>query len=225
MGKKMRLILFDLDNTLYPEIDFVKSGFYFVSQFLAEKYSFNQTEVYNRLLDIFNKKGRGEVFNIFLKEKQIFSEEILKLLIYLYRSHEPKIELYNESFPVLQELKKKNYKLGLITNGKASIQKRKVRSLNIESIFDLIIYTDDIGNNREYWKPSIIPFKIILEYFDFKAEESVYIGDDAEVDFFGPKALNMHTIQINCKKHKSAEYEITNLNQITNIISLIDLNN
>ena len=84
----------------------------------------------------------------------------------------------------------------------------------------MIVYTDDIGNNREYWKPSITPFKLALDYFNIKAEESVYVGDDAKVDFFGPQELNMHTIQINCEIPKSAEFEIKNLNQIFSIISL-----
>ncbi len=48
---------------------------------------------------------------------------------------------------------------------------------------DKIIVTDDYG--KEYWKPSIRPFQMMLEYFNIKPEEAVYIGgDNPNKDFY-----------------------------------------
>ncbi len=52
---------------------------------------------------------------------------------------------------------------------------------------DKIIVTDDYG--KEYWKPSIRPFQMMLEYFNIKPEEAVYIGDNPNKDFLPCKEL------------------------------------
>jgi len=59
----MKSVLFDLDNTLYSERTYVESGFKYISAYLSKKYDFIFDEVYSLVLDIFEKKGRGLVFN------------------------------------------------------------------------------------------------------------------------------------------------------------------
>lgn len=190
----MNTVIFDLDNTLYPEIEYVKSGFRYVASYLSSKYGFNEKNIYLKIMNIFEKKGRGSIFDILLKELGLYSEENVHLLVYLYRSHIPKIELYDDTLFVIDNLRKSNIQIGIITDGRASVQKNKIMALNLEQYVDTIIYTDKLG--FEHWKPSIIPYKIALELLNSSPNEAVYVGDDPYKDFSGPKYIGMKTIQI-----------------------------
>lgn len=221
----IKSIIFDLDNTLYPEESYVKSGFKAVSKYLSEKYLLDNDDLFIKIMDIFNNYGRGDVFNRLIEDFNL-NEEVLNL-VYIYRYHYPKISLYPESINVLKELKN-NFKLGLITDGQVFVQKRKVEALNIERYFDVIIYTDILGD--EFWKPSQKPFKLALNILDTKPMESFYIGDDPYKDFKAPNELKMKSIQVKNEKEMDywkkrgysrieSGYTVNNLNEIMGVIN------
>ena len=57
------VVCFDLDDTLYPEIEYVKSGFKAVSEYLTQEISKKDADtLYNSLVSILKENGRGEVF-------------------------------------------------------------------------------------------------------------------------------------------------------------------
>lgn len=190
----MNSVIFDLDNTLYDEMEYVKSGFRFVSSYLSSKYNLNNEEVFSQMIDILEKDGRGSIFNTLLERIGLYSEEIIHLLVYLYRSHVPEIKLYDDVLSVFNSLRDLNFRIGIITDGRASVQKNKVAALDLEKYVNIIIYTDKLG--FENWKPSTIPYKIALELLNSSPDESFYIGDDPYKDFLGPQLMGMKTIQI-----------------------------
>lgn len=223
----MKAILFDLDNTLYPEIDFVKSGFRKVAQYIASRYNFIAETIFRKMLDIMEQNGRGRIFDILLQELNVFSLEKVQLLIYLYRSHIPNIKLYEYVLVTLEELKNRSIKIGILTDGIASVQRNKVISLGLEKYFDVIIYTDQLG--KEFWKPSVIPFRVALELLDIKPQEAGYVGDDISKDFFAPNLIGMLSIQV--KKDIPLNSRVIHnefykpkviINQIKEILSIID---
>lgn len=190
----MKAFLFDLDDTLYPEIDFVKSGFKAVAAFLKNYTDVTEKELFEKQLFYLYQNGRGKIFNCLLKEYGL-NEQIVPFLVYIYRCHKPNIKLYQGVFGVLKKLKEMNYFTGIITDGMASIQRRKIEALNLINHVDIIICTDELG--RDYWKPSTIPFKLALELLNATANNSYYIGNDITKDFIGAKQIGMQTIQIN----------------------------
>lgn len=190
----MKSVIFDLDNTLYPEIEYVKSGFKYVSSYLSSKYNLDKEKIFSQMMHILEKKGRGNIFNILLEKLELYSKENVHLLVYLYRSHIPEIKLYNDVLSVFDNLNHLNFEIGIITDGRASVQKNKVKSLDLEQYVNVIIYTDKLGFKN--WKPSIVPYKIALELLNSSSAESFYIGDDPYKDFLGPKSIGMKTIQI-----------------------------
>lgn len=190
----MKSVIFDLDNTLYSEISYVKSGFMKVSEYLSNKYKLNQDMIFKKMIHIFNVKGRGKVFNVLLNDLNLSEKENVLNLVYIYRFHSPNISLYDDVLDTLIRLKEENYKLGIITDGKAIVQKNKIDALNLNEIFDVIILTDALGS--DFWKPSIIPYQIALDLLNSTPNESCYIGDDSFKDFLGPKSLNIKTIQV-----------------------------
>lgn len=190
----MKAVLFDLDNTLYPEIEFVKSGFRTLARYLSSRYHFNGDSLFTQMLDILQRDGRGKVFDSLLHNLGLYTEEKVKLLVYLYRSHCPTIHLYEDALATLQHLRRCGMRLGIVTDGMASVQRNKIAALGLESLFDVIICTDELG--RECWKPSTIPYKIALDLLQVSSSEAVYVSDDPSKDFLGPNSIGMPTIQV-----------------------------
>ena len=190
-GNMIKLVIFDLDDTLYNEIDFVYSGFMEVAVFLSKKYEINKDTIYNDMVDILNSQGRGKIFDHICEKYHL--EENIGDLVKIYRYNKPKISFYDDAYEVLERFKSK-YKLGLITDGYKGTQWNKIKALDIEKYMDKIIVTDDYG--KEYWKPSIKPFQMMLEYFNIKPEEAVYIGDNPNKDFLPCKELGINSIRI-----------------------------
>ena len=190
----MKSVIFDLDNTLYSEMSYVKSGFIEVSDYLSNKYKLDCDMVFKKMVHILNVEGRGKVFNILLDDLNLSEKENIFNLVYVYRFHTPNISLYDDVLDTLITLKKMDYKLGIITDGKAIVQKNKIDALNLNELFDVIILTDALGS--DFWKPSIVPYQIALDLLNSTPNESCYIGDDSFKDFLGPKSLNMITIQV-----------------------------
>jgi putative hydrolase of the HAD superfamily len=223
----MNAVIFDLDNTLYCERDYVESGFNRVASYLSSKNNLDKNVLFNRLIDIFEFNGRGSIFDVLLKEYGLYSELNVYLCVYLYRSHTPDIKLYSNVLSVLKCLRELNLQLGIITDGRASVQKNKVAALDLEDYFDIIVYTDKLGEAN--WKPSTIPYEVALKLLNSNPDESVYIGDDPFKDFTAPKKLGMKTIMVESEVMESywadkgfepteADYFVTELKEVISIV-------
>lgn len=201
----MKAVIFDLDDTLYPEIEFVKSGFHAVAIHLVLRHRLNKELLIQNMLDIMKDKGRGEIFDELLNHLGFFSKQQVELLVSIYRSHQPKIKLFNDALPLLRRLKRYKMSLGIVTDGMASVQRNKVQALGLDKIFKAIVYTDEIG--KGFSKPSIVPFEKILKLLRVKPAGAVYIGDNPKKDFIGPNSIGMLTIQINRGKRQARRFK------------------
>ena len=173
----MRAVLLDLDNTLYPESAFVKSGFRCVARYLSTRYGFMEDQIFTGLIDVLRKQGRGKVFDCVLQNIGLYSEARVRLLLSLYRSHRPTIRLYEGVAPTLHELRKLGLRLGLLTDGAASVQRSKIAALGAEAFFDAIVCTDELG--RDCCKPSVLPYEVALELLQVDPSQAAYVGDDS----------------------------------------------
>jgi putative hydrolase of the HAD superfamily len=188
-------VVFDLDDTLYDEIEYCKSGFAAVAEFLADWPEAPPAErISAALREQFTAGNRTKTFNAALDELDIgYDDELIEELIEVYRRHKPKITLPPDSREALRELSKK-YTLALLTDGFLPGQQLKVQALGIEKYFKSIVYTEQLG--REYWKPSPAGFEKIIETLGARPENTVYIADNEKKDFIAPNKLGFSTIQI-----------------------------
>lgn len=183
-----------MDDTLYPEREYVKSGFAVIADMLFDAYGLDPEDCYNDLLNTVNRGISGNNFNVFLDENEIsYNKETITDLIKAYRNHAPDIELPKETSETLISLRQRGLKLGLLTDGYLDAQKQKVRSLNLEKYFDAIVYSDAYG--RVHWKPSIKPFREIMELLHVNGTSCIYVADNPEKDFKGAKECGMLGIQ------------------------------
>jgi carbamoyl-phosphate synthase large subunit len=190
----LRAVLFDLDNTLYPEKDFVVSGLRAAAQCLATHIHLDAQTLLEQMLNILGAHGRGKVFDILLQELEIDSTMWLPTLLQVYRSHRPVLSLFSEAAGMLRALKDRGIRLGLVTDGLASTQRRKIAALGLEAYMDAIVCTSELG--KGYAKPSPIPFEVALTLLDVAPKHAAYVADDISKDFAGPNRLGMKSVQV-----------------------------
>jgi putative hydrolase of the HAD superfamily len=189
-------VVFDLDDTLYDEIEYCKSGFAAVAEFLANTVSSmtDTKHLFAALWEQFNAGNHTKTFNAALDKLDIsYNDKLILELIKVYRRHKPKITLPPDSRDALCELSTK-YTLALLTDGFLPGQQLKVQALGIEKYFKSIVYTEQLG--REFWKPSPVGFEKILQTLEARPENTVYIADNEKKDFIAPNKLGFATIQI-----------------------------
>jgi carbamoyl-phosphate synthase large subunit len=191
---ELRAVLFDLDNTLYPEEQFVVGGFRAVAQFLAKRRHLATEQLLQQMLNILRLHGRGRVFNLLLKELQIDSASWLPTLLQVYRSHQPVLSLFPETPVLLRALKGRGLRLALVTDGLASIQRRKIAALGLDAYMSAIVCTGELSEGCA--KPSRIPFEVALNLLDVAPNAAAYVADDINKDFAGPNQLGMKSVQI-----------------------------
>jgi len=195
-------IIFDLDDTLYPEEQYVYSGFRAVSSWLSKvglTNNLGSDECFEFMQSTFKSEGRGKVFDRLLSHLSLSSSNYLETLIYIYRTHVPSnLVLWNEMTEVIVNLSKKKLKLGIVTDGIYVTQKAKTDLLLKGLPFDAIVHTDSLGPQN--WKPSTTPFKVICNLLGTTPEHAVYVGDNPIKDFAGANRLGMQTIWYNPKK-------------------------
>jgi putative hydrolase of the HAD superfamily len=142
----------------------------------------------------FESANTSRVFNSVLEKLQIpYEKGFINQLIEVYRNHFPDIHLPEDSREFLVTVKGE-YNLGLLTDGFLPAQEYKVQALGIERYFEEIIYTEKLG--REYWKPATLGFEKLLERFEVRPRQAVYIADNEKKDFIAPNKLGMKTIKI-----------------------------
>jgi len=222
----IKAVIFDLDDTLISEKQYIDSGYRYISSILSVSLNIEKQDIYNLLWDLFEISPKN-VFNRLLEKLKIpHTEEQIIKLVESYRNHEPKIQFYSDVLPCLEKLKEKNIKTGIITDGYLSTQRNKLRVLKADRYFDQIIITDEIG--REYWKPHPKAFELMSQRLAVEFEEMLYIGDNPEKDFYISSIYPIKTIQI-CRKnediiHKDKSY-FEDVKEDCKIYNLIDIIN
>ena len=196
----LQAIVFDLDDTLYSEQDYVISGFKAVAEWAAVNLGIAQDKGFTTLANLYDQGVRNNTFNQWLAIHQIENSAVVPKLLDVYRSHEPTINPFDESIDLLKTLNQ-SYKIGLVSDGYLQVQQRKWTALGLDTFFDAVVFSDSLG--RENWKPSTAPFKLVLNQLNVAPEFSVYIGDNPRKDFFGARQLGMSTIWI---KRSDSEY-------------------
>jgi FMN phosphatase YigB (HAD superfamily) len=189
--------LFDLDDTLYNEKEYVYSGFEVVCNTFP---LFRDSFEFLKRSFISNDKPFDELF----KEKKLNDIELFNEVLNTYQKHIPCIKLKKNIEEMLILLKKRGFKLGLITDGRVIGQNNKVKSLKLNNFFEEIIITDELAGNNgkpEYFrKPNTISFEIMKNRFNVEFSDIVYIGDNYEKDSVAPLLLGMDFIHFKNKE-------------------------
>ncbi len=189
----IQALVFDLDDTLYPEIHYVRSGFRVIAARLAAP-DHDADSIFQLLCQAFESGPRDRVFNTVLQKLGLSDDpQLIAELVSLYRTHRPDLQLDNSTRRLLTDLKK-NYTLGLLTDGYLPAQPLKVEALQLQKYIPHILYTEELG--RQFWKPSPVPFEKMTELLRCPPAQTVYIADNPAKDFLAPRRLGWFTVRL-----------------------------
>lgn len=187
------LVAFDLDDTLYAEMSFVRSGMGEVERVLSShpEYPITSEQAYESL-----SHGRNPFEPLIesLKPDNPDNEaivEALRSLDHEYKTHRPDIRLFADAMECLKALHG-NYPLALITDGRAKIQLNKVKALGLNRYIPVRrMYISEISGAD---KTTDVPFRLAMASGRYDA--CVYVGDNVQKDFHHPNLLGWHTVGI-----------------------------
>ncbi|MFN2299799.1 MAG: HAD family hydrolase [Anaerolineales bacterium] len=184
--------IFDLDDTLYPEREYVHSGFRAVGEWAENRLGLSPTIVQAQLEALFDGGFRRDAFQWWLSE-QGQPASLLPEMVDIYRRHKPRINCYPDSVQVLDALKPR-FRLGLITEGRQAAQEAKIQVLGLRRWIEAVIILGE--TDREEWKPCPRSFRRMLAMLSLTEGEAAYVGDNPGKDFRGARAAGMYTVRI-----------------------------
>jgi putative hydrolase of the HAD superfamily len=186
----MAAIVFDLDNTLYPQVRFVHSGFGAVARAIAGRFDLDAADVYRRLRTAHDGADRGVELQALCAWFGL-TDALVPELVQVIRSHEPQIWLSHDVRDVLTTLRHRGWRIALLTNGLPSTQAAKVRALGLTDLVDHIVYAEQ---HAPAGKPAPEPFLATLSRLEVAPQSAVMVGDDRINDIEGARAVGMRTI-------------------------------
>lgn len=187
-------IVFDLDDTLYPERQYAYSGYHAVASAFVDRLNAS-FDLPKRMKQLFDTPDRNRVFNVVLQELAVSDPDpLVREMIELFRTHIPRIELHPDADAALSRFRS-NHKLGIISDGFSNAQHAKLDALGVRARVDEIIVTDDWG--RQFWKPHPRAFEEMSKRLDVPATSCVYIADNPAKDFVAPNTLGWQTVFLN----------------------------
>lgn len=175
------VVVLDLDDTLYKEIDYKISGIHAVCALIESVYGRSITSDLS-LLQLENATDWLDAI-IKLAKLPVAAKESL---LWVYRLHHPKIKLSDETHLFLTKIKLLAKAILILTDGRSISQRLKLQSLEIANI---PVYISEEFSSQ---KPDVLRFEKIMR--DFPAKQFIYIGDNPKKDFIAPNKLGWQTI-------------------------------
>ena len=223
-----KVVCFDLDDTLYKEIDFLKSGYKKVAELVGKRFNLDVWSIYDQLLQWYYK---GDNAFVRLNEEYGIDNPIEDYLN-VYRYHLPSIVLSEETKSILTKLKEEGTIIAIITDGREITQRQKIEALGLsEWVNNDFIF---INEAKEYFKPNHWSFDWMMmhcyEQFPDSKLSFYYVGDNTDKDFIAPNELgwtsvclldngkNIHKQDFSAEKIKLPKKSIRYFSELIDII-------
>ncbi len=185
----------DLDDTLYLERDYVRSGFSAVAEWVATRFGLDGFA--ERAYQCFLSGRRGDIFNAVLEELGCPAPGgEIEEMVRVYRQHEPAIALLKDAAEFLEFCHGK-FVLALLSDGPYDSQSRKLHALRIEPFFAEVVLTDRWPG---FGKPDLRAFQLIEERLGGSGMQFCYVADNVKKDFQAPLRLGWSTVRVR-RKH------------------------
>ena len=189
---RIQAVVFDLDDTLYPERDYVRSGYRAVQRAVREQFGGDEP-----IADwLWRRFCAGQAAGALDAMDEQFAlglgREGVGQLVNDYRRHVPDIRPYPDVGELLATLKE-TCALGLLSDGFLPAQRLKLEAIGLEGVFEAVVFTEEMG--RDKWKPSPAGFERIAELLATPHPACAYVSDNPSKDFLAPNALGWRTVQ------------------------------
>lgn len=187
-----RVLVLDLDDTLYDELSYVRSGFRAVAEWGHQRLGIDREDAYARMMSLLAEQGRGRVFDEWLEGRGSVREALA-----VYRRHAPTIGLWPEAEALLRELEGRA--VYVVTDGHKGVQWRKAEALGLPARVRRVHLTNRYGVHRA--KPSPYCFELIARRERVTMDRLVHVGDNPAKDFVGLNPLGVTTVRVLTGQH------------------------
>ena len=199
-------IIFDLDDTLFPEKEYVHSGFKVISIYLNEIYQINSEQSFNFLIRTFELNGRLKIFDSLLHKfmphkTKAERKELVNKMVELYRNHSPDIKLNDEVIKILIEFRNLGWKISIVTDGLKLMQKNKINALGLNQLVDNVVYCFEHNSP----KPSTLGFEMAAKEMGIDIENCLVVGDHPEKDIAPAIKLNSKAYRVRTERFANLE--------------------
>ena len=192
-NRHIQAVVFDLDDTLYPERHYVRSGYRCVEGYLRKRMGQDGPFAAWLWARFLAGRSAGALDDLNSHFRLALSAEQIAQLVTEYRQHSPCIHCYGGIAGLLGRLHSE-YRLGLLSDGFLPAQRLKLDALKLTRFFDAAVLTEELG--RDAWKPAPDGFERIREMLDVPHGCCAYVADNVAKDFVAPNRLGWRTIQL-----------------------------
>ena len=151
---------------------------------------FHGEEDYVRHLREWTPRFRREIWERALQEQGVSDAKLAEELGELFQRRRRELQ---EHLPgagsVLHALRNAGLRIGLLTNGAASLQREKIEASGLGMHFDAAVVSGEIGTGKP--EPEI--FRYLLERLGVTAGETLMVGNSLARDILGGKRAGLYT--------------------------------
>lgn len=216
----MPAVIFDLDDTLYPYVQHVHSGFAAVATYVDRHFDVPAKDAYATLRFSRELGARGREFQRLCQVYRL-PEVIVSDLVREYQAHCPQLWLTHGALTALTTLRESGWRTALLTNGDPSVQAAKVEALRLSELVDHVVFASEWAPGG---KPAREPFVEVLRRLQVPAHEAVMVGDDPVNDVQGARALGIRTIfiaRVGRPHHEGADAVVNLLTDVPRVAAAL----
>ena len=185
MKSKPIKFVFDLDDTLYKEVDYSMSCLHFMGAYIQELYGIEGVK--EHLLQWF-QQGETDAIGRCWTENNLPANE-KDTAVAKMQAHTPDIQLEPPALDLLDALRSKKLGYCIVTDGRSITQRAKLEALGLLDV-DYISISEETAAT----KPSLDCFLPIQRLFP--ECRFLYCADNVRKDFSGPNKLGWQTIML-----------------------------
>jgi len=183
-------VVFDIDDTLYLETEYVASGFSEVDRYLQVKLGISGFA--EQATRIFTSGVRGDVFDLALTNLGVDDvAPLVPLLVGVYREHAPAINLLPDAHAALDRCSAQGW-VAIISDGPLASQQGKAGALGLARWASPVILTAAYGVG--YSKPHQRAFQEVEHAH--RGARFAYVADNPLKDFVSPAAMGWSTVRL-----------------------------
>ena len=186
------MVVLDLDDTLFLERDYVRSGFKHIEKW-AEVY-LQVSGVGQVCWELFMEGVRANTFNLALEHLGIPTEaDLISKMVSEYRGHSPSLHLRPDRMRSLEAISC-HADLAVLTGGSPTSQEAKLDALGISALVTHVIYCGAWG--PEYDKPHSRGWLELQRLTGLRGSEILYVADNPAKDWRASHKLGWSLIRV-----------------------------
>jgi putative hydrolase of the HAD superfamily len=195
--KPNRLIVLDIDDTLYLERDYVRSGFAAVAAWARRELGIGGLA--DAAWAAFESGVRGTILDDALAACGVtpVPPGLIPRLVGVYRTHPPDIALLADArgwLDAVDGASGGSTAVAAVTDGPLASQQAKALALGLARWVDPIVFTEALG--RGCGKPDPAAFELLERETGLRGDLCVYVADNPSKDFAGPHRLGWRTVRM-----------------------------